>query len=182
MTFLRRLYDVFVPAGYIFEIFNRSFLKKHWSKRRLQVCWNNRVKFVKISLGLQVCVLNITKINILKKNRLLIKEDAGWLERANFAERSFLIPFISFCCKSCFKGFPWGLSVLYIFVYFHGFWTDAYSEPCQTFKMELFTKVINEWKLLTILEKKIMLDVWQGSEYLSAECKVNCLAKFCYIL
>ena len=67
--------------------------------------------------------------------------------------------------------------------------TEAYSEPCQTSKMELFPKLINGcnhggvlllerlqaeacstplWvQVLTIFAKSSNLDVWQGSEYAS---------------
>ena len=51
------------------------------------------------------------------------------------------------------------------------YWTEAYSEPFQTSKMELLEKIINDWKSFT-------LDSWQGSEYASAEYEVNCLPRF----
>ena len=38
---------------------------------------------------------------------------------------------------------------------------EAYSEPCQTSKMELFKKIVN------IFAKRSILDVWQGSKYAS---------------
>ena len=41
----------------------------------------------------------------------------------------------------------------------------AYSEPSQTSKMELFSKIVNGGKLLAIFPKSSILDVWQGSEY-----------------
>ena len=41
---------------------------------------------------------------------------------------------------------------------------EAYSEPCHTSKMELFAKIVYDWKLLT---KTFILDVSQGSEYAS---------------
>ena len=44
-------------------------------------------------------------------------------------------------------------------------YVKAYSEHCQTSKMELFTKISNGWKLLTIFEKRPIFDVWQSSEY-----------------
>ena len=34
--------------------------------------------------------------------------------------------------------------------------------------MGFFEKINNGWKLLTIVEKSSILDVWQGSEYASA--------------
>ena len=30
---------------------------------------------------------------------------------------------------------------------------EVYSEPCQHFKMELFAKIVNNWKLLTFFTK-----------------------------
>ena len=42
------------------------------------------------------------------------------------------------------------------------YWTKAYSEPCQTSKMERFTQIVNDWK-------SFILYSWQGSEYASAE-------------
>ena len=64
---------------------------------------------------------------------------------------SFLIPF-----KSCFKGFPvikytyvpyLKVALLCLFalcglIVFMVHWTTAYSEPCQTSKMELFAKIV----------------------------------------
>ena len=35
-------------------------------------------------------------------------------------------------------------------------------------KMKCFAKIVNGWKLLTIFAKLFILDVWQGSEYASA--------------
>ena len=43
----------------------------------------------------------------------------------------------------------------------------AYSEPTRTSKKELFTKIINSSKLLTILVESSILDVRLGSEYVS---------------
>ena len=47
----------------------------------------------------------------------------------------------------------------------HG--SGAYSELCQTLKMELVTKVDNVFKPLTIFAKRSILDIWQGSDYVS---------------
>ena len=41
----------------------------------------------------------------------------------------------------------------------------AFSKPYQKSKKELFAKIVNSWKLLTIFPKGSILDVWQGSEY-----------------
>ena len=43
----------------------------------------------------------------------------------------------------------------------------GYSEPSQTCKIELFTKIVNSWKLLTISARNFILNVWGGSEYAS---------------
>ena len=41
---------------------------------------------------------------------------------------------------------------------------QAYSERCQTSKMETFVKIVNGIKLLIVFAKKSILDVWQDSE------------------
>ena len=46
-------------------------------------------------------------------------------------------------------------------------YSEAYSEPCQTPKIELFVKIVSGWKLLTIFAKSFILDIWRGSEYAS---------------
>ena len=35
--------------------------------------------------------------------------------------------------------------------------------------MERLAKIVNGWKSLTILAKRFILDVWQGSKYFSAQ-------------
>ena len=45
--------------------------------------------------------------------------------------------------------------------------SEAYSEPCQKPKMELFVKKVNGIKTLNVFEKSSILDVWQGFEYAS---------------
>ena len=37
---------------------------------------------------------------------------------------------------------------------------EAYSEPCQTTKMSIFTKIVNGWKPLTIFAKSSIFDIW----------------------
>ena len=49
-------------------------------------------------------------------------------------------------------------------------WTlnsEAYSKPCQISKMELYLKIVKSFYMLTIFSKCYILDVWQGSEYIS---------------
>ena len=43
-----------------------------------------------------------------------------------------------------------------------------FSEPGQTSKMELFVKIVNSIKLLTISTKSFNLDTWMGSKYTSS--------------
>ena len=43
------------------------------------------------------------------------------------------------------------------------FMANVYSEPWPTPKMELFTKIVEGWKLLTIFAKSSIFDVWQNS-------------------
>ena len=45
--------------------------------------------------------------------------------------------------------------------------SEAYSEPCQTSKMEVFAKIVNGFSFLTIFLKLSILDVWQDSEFAS---------------
>ena len=45
----------------------------------------------------------------------------------------------------------------------------VYSELIQISKIKLFVKLVNSRKLLTILAKSSILDVWLGSEYVFAK-------------
>ena len=45
--------------------------------------------------------------------------------------------------------------------------SDEYSEPSRTSKLELFSKIVNGWKPLTIFAESFILDVRLGSEYVS---------------
>ena len=45
---------------------------------------------------------------------------------------------------------------------------EAYPESNRICKTELFAKTVNSWKILTILVKDCIVDVWLGSEYTSA--------------
>ena len=46
--------------------------------------------------------------------------------------------------------------------------SEAYSERCQTSKMEVFTKIVSSFLLLTIFTKSSILDVWQDFEQASS--------------
>ena len=46
-------------------------------------------------------------------------------------------------------------------------YSEAYSEPSQKYKMELFAKINKGYKLLTIFAKSAILDVWLGSKWTS---------------
>ena len=52
--------------------------------------------------------------------------------------------------------------------------TEAYSELCQTFKIEYFTKKVKSFKPLTFFCKHFILDIWHGSEYTSGLLKLLC--------
>ena len=41
---------------------------------------------------------------------------------------------------------------------------QAYSEPSRTSEMEIFSKMVNCWKPLTVFEESAILDVWLGLE------------------
>ena len=45
--------------------------------------------------------------------------------------------------------------------------TETYSEPCQISKMEVFAEIGNGWEPLTSFTRSSILDVYQGSEYVS---------------
>ena len=40
--------------------------------------------------------------------------------------------------------------------------------------MDLFAKIVNDLEMINYFPKSFILDSWQGSEYASAEYKVNC--------
>lgn len=42
---------------------------------------------------------------------------------------------------------------------------EAHAEPSQTYKMELFTGILNDRKPLKIFAKSFILDIWLGSDY-----------------
>ena len=44
---------------------------------------------------------------------------------------------------------------------------ELYLEPCQTYMMEFFAKIVNSFQPLTISEKRTTTDVRQGSKYTS---------------
>ena len=50
---------------------------------------------------------------------------------------------------------------------------EPYSEPCQTYKMELFAKIFNGFPPLTVLAKSSILDIWLGSKYAFGKYKNN---------
>lgn len=49
---------------------------------------------------------------------------------------------------------------------------EAYLEPHQTFKMDLFKEIVNGFKSLNIFEKSFILDAERSSQYAS-EDKTN---------
>ena len=51
--------------------------------------------------------------------------------------------------------------------YFNNYSSKAYSEPCQTFKMESFAKIVQSFKPSTIFAKRPILNLQQGSENVS---------------
>ena len=48
----------------------------------------------------------------------------------------------------------------------NAYYSEAYLEHCQTSKMECFEELVEG----TIFAERYVLDVWQGSEYVSAAC------------
>ena len=63
-------------------------------------------------------------------------------------------------------------------------WTEACSKPSRSSKIELFAKTVNSFKLLVIVAKSSILDVWQdfeciiGHTYLEFNKLQLCLVKF----
>ena len=51
---------------------------------------------------------------------------------------------------------------------------QRFIQKWQTSEMECFTKINNEFQLLTVFAKYSSLDVWQGSEYASGLRKLLC--------
>ena len=45
--------------------------------------------------------------------------------------------------------------------------SGVYKELCQTSRMDLLEQIVDSFELLTILAITSILDVWQGSEYVS---------------
>ena len=48
--------------------------------------------------------------------------------------------------------------------------SEAYSEPCQIYKMEFFLEIVHGRQLLTLFVKNFVLDIWRDSEYASVNC------------
>ena len=114
---------------------------------------------------------------------------------------SYLIPFIWFCCEGYFKGSPlikytyfaclkvvlWFVLAIYGLFLFHRIQRRVLTFV-KRLRWSFFPKLVNNWKLLTFIPKTSTLDVWQGPEYASVNCKgsvkgsVNCLTRICYIL
>ena len=46
---------------------------------------------------------------------------------------------------------------------FEGYLSEAYSEPCPTYRMKDFARIVTEWSLLTIFSKSFYATM--GSEY-----------------
>ena len=58
-------------------------------------------------------------------------------------------------------------SIKYFFKWKTSFFVQWYSEPCKSFKIETFAKIVNGLKLLIVFAKILILDDWQDSEYVS---------------
>ena len=77
---------------------------------------------------------------------------------------------------SCLKVVLWFVFAIFGLLLLMVYWADAYTDSCQTSEIELFLKIVSKLKILTFFSKKkkkkkknSILDVWQGSEYASAE-------------
>ena len=63
--------------------------------------------------------------------------------------------------------------------------SEAYLEPCQTFKMEFFAKIVSGFSFFILFAKSFIIDVWQDSEFASEasndlrkKLHVSCLIGF----
>ena len=88
-------------------------------------------------------------------------EDVGGMKELTL-QVSYLIPF-----KSCFKGFPaikythvpcLKVAMLCVFalcdsIVFMVHWEIAYSEPCQTSKMEFFAKIVTSKDVTSLFRR-----------------------------
>ena len=119
---------------------------------------------------------------------MLIKQDVGWYGRANFAGKSFdsvhLIPFkgcfkdfsvIEYTYVACFKIAMWLVFALCGLIVFMVYSAKTYSQAFQTSKMGFFVKIVTSNDITSLLRR------WKGFWNASAEFKVNCLTRFCYI-
>ena len=61
---------------------------------------------------------------------------------------------IKYTYVACLTVAIWFVFALYGLIAFMVNWTEAYSKPCQTSKMELLAEIVKGGKLLTIFEKK----------------------------
>lgn len=107
-----------------------------------------------------------------KNMRLWIKKVLDELEELRF-HVSNLIPFIWFPCEGYFKGSQvikylclaclkvvlWFVVVVYGSFVSTIYWTQVYSDTCQTSEMHLFAKPVNNWKLLSLISKNSILDI-----------------------
>ena len=64
------------------------------------------------------------------------------------------------------------------FIVFIIHWAIAYSEPFQTSKIEIFAKVVTSKEVRGNVFARRFKRVLKGSEYATAEYKVNCFASF----
>ena len=91
----------------------------------------------------------------------------GFSRNAYFPELSCPRDLAEFLPERNFGNFFTLASVMLISEKMHEFLirlAEAYSEPCQTSKMEHFAKIVNAFQLLTIFAKHSILYVWLGSE------------------
>ena len=59
------------------------------------------------------------------------------------------------------------LWLLYATNYDFLYMAEAYSEPCQTSKTELFAEIVNAERPLVVFAESSILDIWHGSENVS---------------
>ena len=111
--------------------------------------------------------MNYNKVKDLKRHQFRFKfslnETLLETPRADFPVFSFVLLVYE---KNSFDKLKSGRVLFRTWASF-SFTPEAYLEPCQTSRMEPFTKIIKSFPLLAIFTESCILDVLQGSEYAS---------------
>ena len=76
-------------------------------------------------------------------------------------------------CKSTWYMF-WNISMILANLWFLEANSEAYSEPCQRSKTEVFANIVNEFLFLIIFLERLIWDVLQGGYYgIEKKCRMD---------